>query len=255
MIIDNQPLFEHHLKSGINLFLGAGFSVEASSKSGKLPVGDNLKDELLDHFKRKKPSSLDLPQLCQILSSSSKKELKDFFINRFTVTEFDELYKSLESIKIKSIFTTNIDDLIFKIFKDSSKYYINDIQLRGPAISNGEAIDYIGLHGCVAYPGSEFAFSPLEISSSFERDKDRWFTYVGKIQTSPTLYWGYRVQDAGVLQALSNTSNKGRQRADAWIVLREDDEEAREYYSSLGFQIIIGETKELLKYISKIKID
>ncbi|MCV5473474.1 hypothetical protein OFN43_31970, partial [Escherichia coli] len=84
------------------------------------------------HFKRKKPSSLDLPQLCQILSSSSKKELKDFFINRFTVTEFDELYKSLESIKIKSIFTTNIDDLIFKIFKDSSKYYINDIQLRGP---------------------------------------------------------------------------------------------------------------------------
>ncbi len=54
MKIDNQPLFEHHLKSGINLFLGAGFSVEASSKSGKLPVGDNLKDELLEAIINKK---------------------------------------------------------------------------------------------------------------------------------------------------------------------------------------------------------
>ncbi|MDT3641142.1 hypothetical protein ROM51_21540, partial [Cronobacter sakazakii] len=105
MNIDNQPLFEHSLKSGINLFLGAGFSVEASSKAGRLPVGNDLKDELLDHFKRRKPSSLDLPQLCQILSSSSKRELKDFFITRFTVTEFNNLYKGIENIKIKSIFT------------------------------------------------------------------------------------------------------------------------------------------------------
>jgi len=249
MQIQNEALFRHSLSEGINLFLGAGFSVLAEGDNKKLPVGDDLKLELLDHFKRKKPSALNLAQLCQILSSTNKDELVNFFKARFTVTKFSPSYNELEKANIKAIFTTNIDDLVFNIFKDSYKYYINDIQLRGPVISGSNAIDYVALHGSVAYPDADFAFSPIEIASSFERDKDKWFGYIGRIQTTPTLYWGYRVEDAGVLQALAKESTRGRKKADAWIVLRKNDEEAIEYYSSLGFQIIISETEELLKYI------
>lgn len=46
---------------------------------------------------------------------------------------------------VKAIFTTNIDDLIPKIFSESNKYYVNDVLLRGPVISGGSAIDYIPL--------------------------------------------------------------------------------------------------------------
>ncbi len=254
MKIQNENLFKHSLAEGINIFVGAGFSLAASSNGKAMPTGDQLKDELLIHFNRKQPSKLNLTQLCQILTSTHRYELLEYFNNRFRVTDFDPLYSNLERANIKSIFTTNIDDLVFKIFEESTKYYINDIVLRGPSISGSNAIDYIALHGSVTHGDGEFAFSPLEISASFERDKDKWFGYIGRIQTTPTIYWGYRIEDAGVLQALAKETVTGRNKADAWIVLRSNDEEAIEYYSSLGFQIIIGDTLQLLKYMGQLSV-
>jgi tetratricopeptide (TPR) repeat protein len=260
MHITNENLFKHSLAEGINLFIGAGFSVEAFSlaetnKEKALPVGDGLRQELLVKFDRKRPSTLNLAQLCQILGSgTTKNDLIAYFKQRFTVTRFEKEYYNLERVNIKAIFTTNIDDLVFKVFSESTSCYVNDIVLRGPAISGSNAIDYIALHGCVKHGDDEFAFSPIEISSSFERDKDKWFGYVGRIQTTPTLYWGYRVEDAGVLQALAKETTSGRSKADAWIVLRDSDEEAIEYYTSLGFQIIVGDTLELLKYFGQLRV-
>jgi tetratricopeptide (TPR) repeat protein len=261
MQISNENLFKHCLSEGINLFVGAGFSVAAYSQlpetadEKSLPVGNALKDELLIRFNRKRPSNLSLAQLCQILTSTNKDDLVDYFKHRFTVSRFDPAYRNLERVNIKSIFTTNIDDLVFKIFSESNKYYVNDIILRGPSIAGHNAIDYIPLHGCVAHGDNDFAFSPVEIAASFERDKDKWFGYIGRIQTTPTLYWGYRIEDAGVLQALAKETISGRSKADAWIVLRDTDEEAIEYYTSLGFQIIIGETTELLKYFGQLRVN
>jgi len=189
-----------------------------------------------------------LPQLCQIIASTQRDALVGFFQNRFKVDEFATEYLNLERANIKAIFTTNIDDLVANVFADSVKYYVNDVMLRGPVISGDSAIDYIPLHGSVTHGNGKFDFSPLEIASSFERDRDKWFGYLSRIQHTPTLYWGYRVEDAGVLQALAKESVGGRSKADCWIVLRNSDEEAIEYYSSLEFQIIIAETIDLLKY-------
>ena len=252
MKIQNESLFKHSLANGINLFLGAGFPIAAKSNGKNLPVGDGLKTELIDFFHRPKPSTLSLPQLCQIIASTQRDALIEFFQNRFHVDEFAPEYSNLERANIKAIFTTNIDDLVANIFSDSVKYYVNDVMLRGPVISGGSAIDYIPLHGSVTHGDGRFDFSPLEIASSFERDRDKWFGYVGRIQQTPTLYWGYRVEDAGVLQALAKESVGGRNKADCWIVLRNNDEEAIEYYSSLGFQIIIAETLDLLKYFGQL---
>ena len=252
MNIQNESLFRHSLADGINLFLGAGFSVAASANGKLLPVGDGLKNELIEHFHRPKPSVLSLPQLCQIVASTQREALIDFFQNRFRVDQFAPEYINLERAHVKAIFTTNIDDLVPKIFAESAKYYINDVMLRGPVIAGGSAIDYIPLHGSVTHGSGRFDFSPLEIASSFERDRDKWFGYVNRIQQTPTLYWGYRVEDAGVLQALAKETILGRKKADCWIVLRSNDAEAIEYYSSLEFQIIIADTLELLKYFGQL---
>ncbi|WP_143713579.1 P-loop NTPase [Variovorax sp. RO1] len=252
--IQNEQLFRHALGEGMNFFLGAGFSVAAKSGGKNLPVGDGLKTELLDYFQRPKPSGLTLSQLCQIISSTRREELNDFFKQRFTVEEFAPEYSHLERINLKAIFTTNIDDLIPKIFESSQKYYINDVAMRGPVISGGSAIDYIPLHGSVLHGDGKYDFSPLEIASSFDRDRDKWFGYVSRIQQTPTLYWGYRVEDAGVLQSLSRETAAGRSKAEAWIVLRSKDAEAIEYYTSLGFQTIIADTVELLRYLGQLQV-
>lgn len=254
MKIQNEELFKHHLSTGINLFLGAGFSLEASSMEKPLPIGDGLRLELLTHFSRDHSSKLNLAQLCQILSSTQKDELIGYFNTRFKVSEFNSAYKNLERVHIKSIFTTNIDDLVFNIFENSTKYFINDVILRGPAIAGSNAIDFIALHGSITHGDNKYDFSPVEISSSFERDKDKWFGYINRIQSTPTLYWGYRIEDAGVLQALAKETTSGRNKAEAWIVLRNDDVEIVEYYNSLGFQTIIADTVQLLNYIGQLKI-
>lgn len=52
MVFDAQALFESSLKNdGINLFLGAGFSVLSSNLNGeKLPLGEGLKNSLINSF-------------------------------------------------------------------------------------------------------------------------------------------------------------------------------------------------------------
>jgi len=254
MNIQNESLFRHSLSAGINLFLGAGFSVEARSNGKPLPVGSALKNELIDHFKRPKPSALSLPQLCQIIASTQRDALNEFFHGRFRVDDFSPEYRNIERANIKAIFTTNIDDLVPAIFAESNKFYINDVMLRGPVISGGSAIDYIPLHGSIGHGSGKFDFSPVEIASSFERDRDKWFGYINRIQQIPTLYWGYRVEDAGVLQALAKESVLGRNKAESWIVLRNNDAEAIEYYSSLEFQIIVADTLDLLKYFGQLSV-
>lgn len=258
MKIQNKHTLEAHLNQGVNLFLGAGFSIAAKGifegKLKNLPVGDSLRQEILAKFDRPKTSKLSLAQLCQIISTSQKEDLKNFFRERFDVVEFDNIYKNLERISIKSIFTTNIDNLVFKIFEDSHNFYINDISTRGPSMPSGSAIDYIALHGCINYPdSSSMDFSPIEIASSFERDKDKWFGYINRIQQIPTIYWGYKIEDAGVLQALSKDASGGKEKADSWIVLRSTDEESIEYFSSMGFKIIEADTIEFLKYLGQLK--
>lgn len=257
MEIQNEALFKHHLLNGINLFTGSGFSILASGlfkdNAKAMPVGDGLRRELLDFFGRDPKSELSLSQLCQILTATKKSELVSFLKARFKTINYNNEYEALERLNLKAIFTTNIDDLTYKIYENSSKFYLNDIAIRGPSINDRNAIDYIALHGCVRYEGEGFDFSPVEISSSFERDKDKWFGYVDRIKNTPTLYWGYSVSDAGVLQSLSKGTVHGKERAPSWIVLRRDDSEAREYYSSLGFQIIICETQQLLNYFKQLK--
>ncbi|MFO5902410.1 SIR2 family protein [Pseudomonas aeruginosa] len=257
MQIQNEALFKHHLLNGINLFTGSGFSVLAHGMlrdiPKTMPVGDGLRKELLDYFDRDPNSNLSLSQLCLILSATKKDELIEFLKTRFTTINYNNEYDALERVNIKSIFTTNIDDLTYRIYENSNNYYLNDIAIRGPSINDRNAIDYIALHGCVRYEDGNFDFSPVELSSSFERDKDKWYGYINRIKTTPTLYWGYSVSDAGVLQSLAKETTSGKDRAPSWIVLRTDDKEAKEYYSSLGFQIIVGETQQLLNYFKQLK--
>lgn len=259
MKIENENTFKACLQEGINLFVGAGFSVEAmgtfAGQPKAMPVGDTLRKELLQHFKRDPNSALSLPQLCQVLSSTQREALKDFFRQRFTVVHYDKAYANIERLAVKAIFTTNIDNLLHAVFAESTKYYLNDITLRGPSTVGASAIDFIPLHGSIVHSLEEgMDFSPVEISSSFDRDKDKWFGYIGRVQQVPTLYWGYTVADAGVLQSLARQSTSDRDKAPAWVTLRSEDQEAIEYYSSLGFQIVIAETRDLLSYLGQLKV-
>jgi GTPase SAR1 family protein len=200
---------------------------------------------------KKDTSPLQLPQICKQIKSLQKNEFNAYLTKRFTVKKFSPKYHQLKSINISNIFTTNIDNLIHCIFDDSDDAYINDIFLRGPSFSDKPGIDYIALHGCVLYPNSDFDFTATEIASSFSRDRNKWEYFIQKIDRTPTLYWGYRLEDAGTLQSFSIVMENSRM-TESWIQLREKNKDAIGYYKSLGLQFIIAETDELLDFCGKI---
>ena len=133
---DHQHLFENEIKKGINLFLGAGFSILAANKGGlNLPVGNSLNDLVKEKFNMDK-SSLNLSQISTILANSKKQEFYSFLREVFTVSDFDKDYFNVDKLNPKNIYTTNIDDLIYKIYEGNEEKYINDVTYHGEILED-----------------------------------------------------------------------------------------------------------------------
>ena len=173
MKVQNENNLIAALNNEINLFVGSGFSTLAADNQGRnLPVGSQLRDELTTLFNMSE--DLTLAQMATILNSGRRREFRFFLKERFTVGEFDSRYKIIERLPIRSIFTTNIDNLIHEIYKESKAAYINDLDLHGATFSDRNSIDYIALHGSVLSEGRDLSFDSTELASASAREPDRW---------------------------------------------------------------------------------
>jgi hypothetical protein len=250
-IIENEHLFHDALKRGINLFLGAGFSCLATDKQkNPLPTGGQLQIELVKHFNRPALRALPLPKLAFILLKEEKDGFYEFLTNRFSVSQYDAIYANLLRIRVNRIFTTNIDDLIPQVYAASSTSYLHDIAIHG-ACYDKVAIPYFPLHGCVTHSEKRYTFTPTEIAAEFSKNPDDWYLLRREIYENDTLFWGYRMEDADVLQSLADPpipSPAGHK----WIVLRNPEEDEKTYFQTLGFQIIEGDTQDLLRYLGSV---
>jgi tetratricopeptide (TPR) repeat protein len=253
MNIENQHTLQKALAEGINLFLGAGFSVLAKDAAGTaLPVGGQLTKELTQEFNLTETDGLSLPQLCTILESEREGQLREYLRQRFTVRSFDSRYGALAKMAIRTVFTTNIDDLLYKIYAEVETHYINDVTSRGAAFGERTAIDYVPLHGSVVQADDKFTFSATDLATAFSSDPDRWHLLTGSLQAFPTLFWGYSLADAGTLQAISSSASSGRPHQEKWMCLRTADAASSRYFKALGFHIIVADTRELLDYLGTL---
>ena len=92
-----EHLFRDALLQGINLFCGAGFSVDAvDHKDSKLPVGADLLTELKSIFPIVKDYS-NLPRACTKITKTDKQSFYSFLKSRFSVKDFDPAYMSLSN--------------------------------------------------------------------------------------------------------------------------------------------------------------
>lgn len=253
--IDNPHSFAAAIKGGIGLFLGAGFSVLASDRDGKhLPTGKQFKQELVDHLNLDgSQQTLTLPRLATVLTATRRNEFYNYIKRRFLVSNFSAKYRVLEQVNTDVIFSTNVDDLIYRIFEsDISNKYLNDIKLHGPRFNDRNAIDYIPLHGSLRHPNPHFIFGATELAAAFALDPDAWRYLTRRLQTKPTLFWGYALDDADTLEALNPASTAGRDHREKWIQLLDPSDADCQYFRTLGFQIISGDTEDLLDYLAAI---
>lgn len=247
---DHKNSFINAIKTGVNLFAGAGFSIYAEDSQGKkLPLGRDLLKEL--KAKLGGPNLLDLPMYCSVMEKQNRTQLYDYLTSRFKVKKFDDCYLSLNLVNLKGVYTTNIDDLIPQIIQKSVDRYVNNQFVNGESVDL-KGVDYLPLHGCVTYPERGFVFSVAQIANIYDKSPRIWSYLSASLERFPTIFIGYKLNDSGVIQAITSERTFNNAQKNMWIVLFNPDESEVEYFQALGFSIIISETKEFLNEISNL---
>lgn len=252
---DSEDLFKNSIKSGITLFCGAGFSIMASSINGeKLPDGAGLLEELKNEFSDISDYN-NLSRACTKIVRSDKASFYKYLEKRFTVTDFDPIYMNLTKLNIKSIYTTNIDDLFFKIWnKSDCDSYLHDRTEGDEYDEDNSIIDYFPLHGCVTCK-KEYVFGATEIATAFsQRDNQySWRRLAKDSSSNPILFWGWNFEDPGPIEAMYGNENNIDNNIKRWVLLFNPTAETVDFLESLNFNIIIGDTESMLNYISKLE--
>lgn len=242
--IDYKDSLIHAMKTGINLFTGAGFSIKAYDKNKRyLPNGKTLLNELQSLFG---PGINDLAKYCSVMERKRKSDLYDYLTNRFKVAYFDDFYLNLNLINLKGIYTTNIDDLIPKIIEKNPFRYVHEQIINGDC-THCRGINYLPLHGYVKYPENGYVFSLEMIANIFNQAPKIWHYLSSAVERYPTLFIGYQLNDTGVINSIMSNPTFNNAKKDMWIVLFNPEGYDIEYFKSIGFNIIISDTEEFLK--------
>lgn len=255
---DNLELFKNLVaKNGLNLFLGAGFSTYARNKDGEpLPLGDTIKDYLIENFDLNKNRNYTLDSVCQKIKQDKADLLKHLLKEKYEVDDFDKEYYYLDNLPIKNIVTTNIDNLIENIFNNKDTVSnISDICINGP-LEREHVINFYKLHGSVTYPfDKELTFSISELRRAFMRNPQLYRTVASKLISKPTIYWGTRLTDNDIINMLIESEENSKTQPPKWIVIYpgKNYEEYVEDFRYLGFNIIVADTKKLLQFLNSLE--
>lgn len=172
--VDKTEKLKEILFSGnVILFLGAGFSLEASNAIGTMPTGEKLKQEIFtsfieptlkDEFKEE-VLGYNLREICTYVNETLKKQndLKEFLINRFKRVKPKEFHYSMLKYPWKKIYGVNIDDLVENVYSKSDQKLV--VQNKKQQKNVGDALEYIKIHGCVNEPDMPMVFSEREYTN------------------------------------------------------------------------------------------
>lgn len=247
MRIELENLFTQKLKTGINLFTGAGFSVLPSMSKEKLPTGSELCEEVKKRFGLE--NILSEKGLAYISEFCPEREYQEFLRDRFTVNTYNPLYDEINKINMRTYVTTNIDNIIRLVMDRSEKYYLKSIREYGASMNGANELAFIPLHGDVSNPESKLYFGIFDLAMADKGNGDLFDQMFGYLAKQPILFWGYSFQDKGVLSTIKRLIDLGTN--DIWIQFLPDEKDSIELFRSKRCHIIEADTESLLKWIQK----
>lgn len=256
MRFDKESLFRELVsRYGMNLYVGAGFSVYAYNQEGQsLPLGDEINRYLIDIFDLDKSRNLNLSKTCQKIKKEDESILERELKEKYSVQTFDREYLIMTRLPLKNIVTINIDNLLEKVYDDQeSSVNISDTQVYGTLEKEG-VVNLYKLHGSVTYPvGSRLSFTEKELTDLFIRDRNLFDVVSHKLSVAPTVFWGTSLRDNNTLELICNSEMYSKSQMPKWIVVypNEENNEYVQDFEDQGFNIIEADTKELLKYFGE----
>ena len=243
--IDNKELLIDKMKKGICLFTGAGFSTIPDDDGNSLPVGKVLAQELMERFNIDKIFENDLQY---IADQCPKNELDDYLRKRYTVKSYNKAYDAINLINIKTLVTTNIDNIIQCVVENGNKYYINNMREYGASLNKSNELYFIPLHGNVLDFVSPLYFGAMELTQVTSENKDLFDAMFSRLKKESIVFLGYSFKDAGVMTIVKKLIDAGEH--DIWIQCLESDKIQIAYFEKIGCNIIQANTAEILSWIN-----
>ena len=93
----------------------------------------------------------------------------------------------------------------------------------------------------------------MEIASAFsQRDNQNSWKQLSKDSArNPILFWGWNFEDSGPIEAMYGSDGGIDNNSKKWVLLYKPSQETVDFLESLNFNIIIGDTTSLFKYIKE----
>ena len=95
-----------------------------------LPLGNDINNELKRVFNINSKRDINLSQTCQKIKLTNNDALIRYLRDKYIVRSYDPVYNNVNKFPVSSIFTTNIDDLIERIYKDSRRRKLICVMLK-----------------------------------------------------------------------------------------------------------------------------
>lgn len=246
--IDKPEMFKEALSNGINIFAGAGFSKLPDSHGRCLPAANELCDDICSVFSIPSSRNWDLEQISSLVNLKAKDRFQSYLREKYTVTEYNPLYDTLNEIALNSFITTNIDNIVQCVMDHSKRFSLHDIAAYGAHKRGSGVITYIPLHGNVKDLTSHLYFGKSELANVDNDNRALFSAMESKLYEAPTLFWGYGFHDHAIERTIVKVLEKRPK--DIWVQCMPGDNNI-EYFRTLGCYVIEATTDELFQWIQR----
>lgn len=250
------------------LFLGAGFSAGAQQKDKKaVPGGWSLKEDYLipEVLKYEKGSpeyreamTYSLSKLCNYIDNIGyAKEKNDLLVRIFKDVIPSEDHRAFFRYYWRKIYTTNIDDLVENVFKNTGKaLYVQNSRIRVNFQQKNQpgACEYLKLHGCVNNEKEGFTFSTKEYVTSMQTREDyRFNEFCRDIQFENFIFIGTAFDEINIDYFLQLYENAGySSRGQLFFINPHADMELKGRIKKMNGILLEWDWKKLMEFIEQI---
>ena len=189
-------------RNEVILFVGAGFSLDAfNRRKEKLPTGKILAEKIWNFIKMDGDyDGTALQTMYELLLNKGikKTEIKQFFEETFLVSSFPDYYYGINIPFWYKIYTTNIDNLLEKIYLKSEQKpkilkYPNDEYLE--VDKSLESVQIVYLNGKIPCDPEDVIFSRKQYARNTNSLQPLYHQFVSEYATTTTVFLGTSIDE------------------------------------------------------------
>ena len=260
---DEQYLLRAINRNQANLFAGAGFSTLAKNRLGShLPTGGQFAELLWTFLGYPPPydSTSSLAELYEALIASGKPAaaISEFLNGNLLSVDSPREYQEIIKVFWARIYTTNIDNIIEKIYANVStprleikSFPFDELPDRDQTL---DRIQLVHLHGCLPCNPDEVTFSLGQFARRATPYDHLYDHFVRDYATKTTVFIGTALNEPLLWQYIEIRKAKraeiGEERPKSFLICPSISAPKRQLLKAMNVVPVIGTTKDFLGWLA-----